>query len=174
MNAKRSHLLAAALVLGIGSSSALAEKGGKHGHGHGNERDDDRYEERHEHRRGDKKHRDAHRDDHRSGGVSIDIRFGDSHRHAIHDYYSPQFRSGHCPPGLAKKGNGCQPPGQAKKWRRGHALPRDLTYYPIPRDLRMRLPSAPSGYDYVRVGADILMIAVGTRMVIDAIEDIGR
>lgn len=32
----------------------------------------------------------------------------------------PKFsvRSGHCPPGLAKKGNGCRPPGLAKRDRR--------------------------------------------------------
>jgi len=32
----------------------------------------------------------------------------------------------------------------------------------------------PAGYRYVRVAADILLIAVGTRMVADAITDLGR
>jgi Ni/Co efflux regulator RcnB len=32
----------------------------------------------------------------------------------------------------------------------------------------------PAGHRYVRVAADILLIAVGTGMVVDAIEDIGR
>jgi len=38
----------------------------------------------------------------------------------------------------------------------------------------VRLGTPPAGYKYVRVAADILLIAVGTSMVIDAIEDLGR
>jgi hypothetical protein len=30
-------------------------------------------------------------------------------------YYRSEFSAGRCPPDLAKKGNGCLPPGQAKK-----------------------------------------------------------
>jgi len=30
-----------------------------------------------------------------------------------------------CPPGLAKKNNGCMPPGQAKKWQRGDRISGD-------------------------------------------------
>ncbi|WP_309565108.1 RcnB family protein [Methylobacillus flagellatus] len=37
-----------------------------------------------------------------------------------------------------------------------------------------RLDPPPRGYKYVRVAADILMIAIGTGMVIDAIEDLGN
>lgn len=35
-----------------------------------------------------------------------------------------------CPPGLAMKGNGCLPPGQAKKMRRGYESPRLEVYQP--------------------------------------------
>ncbi|MFJ5489610.1 RcnB family protein, partial [Hansschlegelia beijingensis] len=76
-------------------------------------------------------------------------------------------------PGLAKKNNGCMPPGQAKKWRRGYPLPRDIIYYDLPPVIIARLDPPPRGYKYVRVAADILMIAIGTGMVIDAIEDLG-
>ena len=41
--------------------------------------------------------------------------FADPHRSAVRDYYGSQFQSGRCPPGLAKKHNGCMPSGQAKK-----------------------------------------------------------
>jgi hypothetical protein len=47
-------------------------------------------------------------------------------------------------------------------------------YYDLPPQLVVRLPRAPDGYRYVRVAADILLIAVGTAIVIDAIEDLGR
>jgi Ni/Co efflux regulator RcnB len=38
----------------------------------------------------------------------------------------------------------------------------------------MRLPPPPAGHRYVRVAADILLIAVGSSMVIDALEDLVR
>jgi Ni/Co efflux regulator RcnB len=38
----------------------------------------------------------------------------------------------------------------------------------------VRIGPPPSGYKYVRVASDILMIAVGTNMVVDAIQDLGR
>ena len=92
----------------------------------------------------------------------------------VRDYYAEQFRGGRCPPGLAKKRNGCMPPGQAKKWRVGQPLPRDVVYYEVPQPLVVQIGPPPPGYRYVRVASDILMIAIGTRMVADAIQDLGR
>jgi Ni/Co efflux regulator RcnB len=108
------------------------------------------------------------------GGDSAGHRFDDGARRHVHDYYGSQFRAGKCPPGLAKKHNGCMPPGQAKKWAKGQPLPRDLSFHDLPRELRTRLPPPPRDHRYVRVASDILLIAIGTRMVVDAIEDIGR
>jgi len=39
--------------------------------------------------------------------------------------------------------------------------------------LVVQLGIPPAGHRYVRVAADILLIAVGTGLVIDAIEDLG-
>lgn len=91
----------------------------------------------------------------------------------VHGYYGEQFSSGACPPGLAKKGKGCMPPGQTKKWQLGRPLPRDVIFYDLPPQVVVQLGPVPSGHRFVRVAADILMIAVGTGMVVDAIEDIG-
>jgi Ni/Co efflux regulator RcnB len=38
----------------------------------------------------------------------------------------------------------------------------------------VKLGVPPAGHKYVRVAADILMIAVGTGLVVSAIEDLGR
>jgi Ni/Co efflux regulator RcnB len=100
--------------------------------------------------------------------------FEDRHRVAIHDYYEEEFRGGRCPPGLAKKHNGCMPPGQAKKWNIGQPLPRGVVMYDVPPELVVRIGVPPPGYRYVRVATDILLIAVGTNMVADAIRDLGR
>jgi hypothetical protein len=100
--------------------------------------------------------------------------FGDRQQVVVRDYYAQEFRGGKCPPGLAKKNNGCMPPGQAKKWSKGRPLPGDVVYYDLPSQLVVRLGSPPAGHKYVRVASDILLIAVGTSMVVDAISDLGR
>jgi len=107
------------------------------------------------------------------GNVNVDIRFGGSDRVHVRDYFTAESGRG-CPPGLAKKNNGCMPPGQAKKWSIGRPLPRDVVFYELPAALIVKLTPPPAGHRYVRAAADILLIAVGTGMVIDAIEDLGR
>ncbi len=106
--------------------------------------------------------------------VKMSEYFGDRHRTAAHAYYSEQFRSGRCPPGLAKKNNGCMPPGQAKKWAVGRPLPRDVIYYDVSPALVVQFGLPPTGHRYVRVASDILLIAIGTGMVIDGIQNLGR
>ena len=104
----------------------------------------------------------------RAGGY-----FVDQHRGHVRDYYGAEFQRGHCPPGLAKN-NGCMPPGQAKKWEVGRPIPRDVVYYDLPQPLVMQIGVPPAGYRYVRAASDILLIAIGTGMVVDAIRDLGR
>ncbi|MBL8486593.1 MAG: hypothetical protein JNK22_05870 [Rhodocyclaceae bacterium] len=99
--------------------------------------------------------------------------FGDRHLRAVRDFYDRPPKGGKCPPGLAKKQNGCLPPGQAKKWAVGQPLPRDVVWYEVPRPLRVTLGLPPPGHKYVRVAGDILLIAIGTQMVVDAIRDLG-
>ena len=100
--------------------------------------------------------------------------FKDEHRVAVREYYGDQSKAGRCPPGLAKKNNGCMPPGQAKKWTVGQPLPRDVIFYEVPGPLVVTIGIPAPGYRYVRVAGDILLIAIGTAMVIDAIQDLGR
>ena len=98
--------------------------------------------------------------------------FTEQQRSFIHDYYADEYRKGDCPPGLAKKHNGCMPPGQAKKWGIGKRLPSDVIFYDLPPSILVQLGPAPSQHKFVRVAQDILLIAVGTGMVVDAIEDL--
>lgn len=106
--------------------------------------------------------------------VKIGGYFVDQQRDEARRYYGSQYSAKRCPPGLAKKNNGCMPPGQAKKWSVGQALPPDVVYYPVPQTVTVRIGLPPSGYRYVRVANDILLIAIGTSMVVDAIEDLMR
>ncbi len=109
---------------------------------------------------------------------SVEVRvgsyFGDDQRRAVTEYYGQQRAAGHCPPGLAKKNNGCMPPGQAKKWAVGQPLPSSVTLYPIPREVSVRIGVPPAGYRYVRTANDILLVAIGSMVVVDAIQDLMR
>jgi Ni/Co efflux regulator RcnB len=111
-----------------------------------------------------------------AGRAEVRVReyFGDQHRTYAQDYFREEFQRGRCPPGLAKKQNGCMPPGQAKKWTVGRPLPRDVIFHDLPPSLMGRFGPPPAGYRYVRVASDILLIAIGTGMVIDALQDLGR
>lgn len=96
--------------------------------------------------------------------------FNDDRRILIRNYYSKSQQSGSCPPGLAKKNNGCQPPGQIKKWRKGEPLPRDVIYYDLPGALLHELGRTPEGQKVIQVGTDLLLISIATGMVLDAFE----
>jgi hypothetical protein len=98
--------------------------------------------------------------------------FDERQRLAVHNYFTPRFQSGHCPPGLAKKHNGCIPPGHAKKWRVGYPLPQGMIYHLLPPHLVSQLGLPGPGYRYLRVAADVLLITAGTGLVIDAIQDL--
>lgn len=56
-----------------------------------------------------------------------------------------------------------------RPWRVGYILPYDLYWEPIPYDLYYRLPPAPYGCRYVLVGRDVLLIAVSTGLILDAL-----
>lgn len=160
----------ALLILGLlAAAPAIADKPSWPGAGKGErmDRSDEHKGERRDH--GQKSRRDKAGPSHEKRG-----HFEDGHRELVREYYSEQFRGGRCPPGLRKKNNGCLPPGQAKKWQRGQPLPREVIFHTVPQPLVVKIGLPPSGYRYVRVATDILLIAVGTGMVMDAIEDLGR
>jgi hypothetical protein len=78
---------------------------------------------------------------------------GNGHGHG-HDYdegYGVGYGVGGCPPGLAKKHNGCMPPGQAKKLARGQrwqsVYGNPYGYGQIPYDIRQQYDLNPR-YNY--------------------------
>ena len=177
-----SKLAVVATALLIATSVVYADKPDK-GNGNGNSgKNKEQSESRGQkgnHKSGghDKGGRDEHRDregryDSNQNNLSVSFNFGSNETRIVRDYYSGQVSKGKCPPGLAKKGNGCQPPGQAKQWQKGRALGSDVRYYDIPNELRIRLPVPPLNHKYVQLGTDLLLIAVGTAIVVDAIDGI--
>jgi len=150
----------------IATGPALADKPTWGGHGKA-----DKHErwgkQSHDRDRGNRPFHHGDRDDFREQRY-----FDDRHRTVIRDYYTEQFHTGRCPPGLAKKHNGCMPPGLAKQWAIGRPLPRNVIYYDLPPAIVMQLGLPLPGYRYARVGSDILLMAIGTGLVVDAILDL--
>jgi hypothetical protein len=108
-----------------------------------------------------------------AGGPPGNVVIADRDRTTVYNYYRGQYAAGNCPPGLAKKNNGCLPPGQANKlWAIGQPLPGTVAFYPLPGALLAQLTPAPAGYQYVQVASDILMMAIGTRMIVGALADL--
>jgi hypothetical protein len=110
----------AAAAIALSASPALAADRG--GHGHGNSHDNREWNDR-----GDRGDRGDRRD-------------WDEHRN--YGYHHSSYRN--CPPGLAKRHNGCMAPGQYRKarWSRGQRLPYGYngytSYNQIPYSYRQR------------------------------------
>ncbi|MDI1230957.1 MAG: hypothetical protein PSU93_07410 [Methylobacter sp.] len=165
---KTGQTIAFVIAAMLATGSALADKPSRGDHG---KADKHQRQESQKHS-SDRGHGDRSFSKKGSNGFKDQHYFGDRHRVVIHDYYAGQFRSGRCPPGLAKKHNGCMPPGQAKQWAVGRQLPRNVIYYDLPPTILMQLGPPPPRHRYVRVADDILLITIGTGLVMDAISDL--
>lgn len=143
------------------AGAAFADKPDKPGQGKGQKKAQGKSQDKAKHKESNAKGNDAH----------VSVVFGDKDRSAARDYYSSKYGRGNCPPGLAKKNNGCLPPGQAKKrYVVGQRLAPDVIYVDAPADLVVRLSPPPSGHKYVVVDGDLVKLAIGTMLVVDAID----
>ncbi len=108
-------------------------------------------------------------------GTRVEIRIGGyfvpAQRVAVQQVDVPGWRGGRCPPGLAKQGR-CGP--GARPYVIGQPPPAGVTAHPLPAQVAIELGTPPAGHRFVRVAADILLIAVGTGLVVDAMQDLGR
>ena len=173
---KANTVLALAFAGLLLAGSAFADKPawaggdkGERGEEHGKDKHDKKDKQEKKEKHGKKDKRGEYANDERSL-ARINGYFAEPQRVVVREYYVDQYRGGRCPPGLLKKRNGCLPPGQAKKWIVGRPLPREVVYYAVPEPLVVQIGLPPPGYRYVRVASDILLLAVGTGMVIDAIQ----
>lgn len=79
-----------------------------------------------------------------------------------------------CPPGLAKKHNGCQPPGQARKaFERGQYLPEGYSHYTAYRDIPFRYRSRiryGQRYRYIYEENRVYVVDPTTRLIRDIVD----
>jgi Ni/Co efflux regulator RcnB len=147
MTQRRTHLTSLALAALLAAAPALA--GAAEGAGQGeqaNQRDARAY-------------------------VSFSGTFSARERAAFHAYLDDAHARGACPPGLVRQQAGCRPPVQARQWRLGMPLPRYADAHDLPSRLELEIGLPPRGHRYVRVADDILLIAIGSGLVVDALTD---
>ena len=159
-----------------GASFAKGDKDDDHGRGNGNgkhaEKQDkhDKHDKQDKHyakeqKKADKEAYKQQREDIKQGAY-----FNDQQRGAVRQYYVQNYGNGkNCPPGLAKKNNGCMPPGQARNWAVGQPIPRGVTVYSVPQPVIVQLPPAPYGYRYARIGGDIVLVQQQNNLIVDII-----
>jgi Ni/Co efflux regulator RcnB len=155
------HFIAAAIATGMAAAlctavPAFAKDHGDHGNGKGRE-----------------KHEERERAEERRIEARQGVYFNEHHREEVRRYYVEHYggRKG-CPPGLAKKHNGCMPPGQARRWEVGRPIPPDVVVYTVPQPVLVSLPPAPVGYRYQRVGGDLVLVHISDRLVVDVMLNI--
>jgi hypothetical protein len=120
--------------------------------------------------KGNEKDKGKEHSESREGG-SVTVVFSSHEREAAQGYFVEKYGRGKCPPGLAKKHNGCLPPGQEKKrYVVGHPLPSTVVVQEVPHELVIRIGAPPSGYRYAIIDGDLVKLAVGTALVVDAIQ----
>lgn len=154
-------LLHVALVCSlVAYGSQLNAEPGK-GRGHGKDKREHSYEKSEGHGKGREK--SNHKEKERS------YYFNDQDRLTIRGLLAERYAP-NCPPGLAKKRNGCLPPGIAKKrYNVGYPLAEGIEFEWLPDSWLSRLGPVPSGYRYVMVDKDVLLISEATHKVVDAI-----
>lgn len=158
------HFLALAIASLLMAGPAFAkDKGDDHGNGggkHGNKHSQ-KNEDKHA-----KKAEKRERKDIKHGAY-----FNDQHRASARRYYSTTYKDGkRCPPGLAKKHNGCMPPGQVKDLVVGQPIPTNVKVYQVARPVIQKLPPAPVGYRYERIGGDIVLVQQQNNIIVDVIK----
>ena len=158
------HLVALAIASLLMAGPAFAKDkgddhgngGGKHGNKHSQKNED----------KAEKKAEKREREEIRQGAY-----FNDQQRAYARQYYSTTYKDGkRCPPGLAKNNNGCMPPGQVQDLVVGQPIPSNIKVYQVAQPVIQKLPPAPVGYRYERIGGDIVLIQQQNNIIVDVIK----
>jgi Ni/Co efflux regulator RcnB len=108
-----------------------------------------------------------------SYGVKLGAFFNDQQKQAARRAFLQKYaKAKECPPGLEKGKKGCESPWDTRYWAVGQTLQPAVKAYPVPEPVAAQLPKPPQGYEYVLVADDILLIASGTKLVVDMIEHV--
>ena len=164
------RLLALTLAAALVAGPVLAkDEGNGRGQGKQREKAEKRWDK--DPKQADKRNEERKRaEKRRVEDVPVGGYFSDQHRGYAREYYTGRYsKAKACPPGLAKKNNGCMPPGQARRLVPGQPVPTGVTLYAVPKQVIVQLPPAPYGYRYARVGNDIVLVRSENQLIVDII-----
>ena len=165
------RIVALAITSLLVAAPALAKNNGhddNDDHGKGNGKHSQKFEEKRDKREA-KAYKKAEKRERKE--IKNGTYFNDQQRTLVREYYVQNYSNGKkCPPGLAKKNNGCMPPGQARNWVVGEPVPRGVTVYAVPQPVIVQLPPAPYGYRYARIGGDIVLVQQQNNLIVDIIQ----
>jgi len=96
-----------------------------------------------------------------SPNTQVNVAFSSNDRSYINRYYVQQYRNiKRIPPGHQKH--------LKRKFKRHHEVPRHVHYTRLPYDLERRLSPLPRDYIRIRIGDEIGIMNVRTRIIYDA------
>jgi hypothetical protein len=103
--------------------------------------------------------------------IDATLRFTSRERDLFKSWAIAEYGRGKCPPGLAKKEDGCLPRGAPRKrYMVGLALPPSTVIAPVPLDLTGRVGTPAVGYRYGMIDGDLVKLDLARGIVLDAID----
>lgn len=92
-------------------------------------------------------------------------------RNAIAAYYRDDYLAGNCPAGLVRTDQGCEP---KRLWALGEPLDRAIAYEALPQPLIAQLDPVPDGYSYIRLGDQVLLMILESRVIAAEVVSLAR
>ena len=92
-------------------------------------------------------------------GAEVRVVFSPGEREVVLAWIGEAHGRGHCPPGLAKK-----------RYAVGRRLAGGIVIAPLAPALELRIGAPPAGFRYGIIDGDVVKLAVGTLLVVDAID----
>ena len=108
----------------------------------------------------------------RPSDVDPSLRFTRRDRDQFQAWAVAEYGKGKCPRGLTRRDGGpCLPRGQSRKrYTLGQPLPASVVPAPVPLDLARRVGMPPIGYRYGMIDGDLVKLAVGSGVAVDAVD----
>lgn len=103
--------------------------------------------------------------------IDASLRFTVREREQFEAWAVAEYGKGKCPPGLLKKESVCLTRGHPRKrYTVGMPLPGAVVPAPVPLDLSRRVGMPAIGYRYGMIDGDLVKLAVGSGLTVDAID----
>lgn len=106
-------------------------------------------------------------------GVKLGGFFNDQHKKVAKQAFQQHHaKNKTCPKDMERQGKTCRAVVQGHYWAVGQTVQKAVETFPIPDDVKAKLPPAPEGYEYVRAGEDVLLVSKGMHLVVDMMQDV--